>query len=81
MHVSPERSHVLIAIARFAVILPGETEATKAYRHTWMTESRDTALIELADWIANELPKIEQEEGWKMSLLEWTVEDRPDIGY
>lgn len=71
----------MIAIARFSVLRAGETVATKAYRHTWMTESSDTAIVELADFQANELPKIEKEEGWKMKLLDWTVVERPDIGY
>jgi hypothetical protein len=71
----------MIAIARFAVQLPGEANATKEYTHRWMTEDMTTAAVELAEWQITEKPKIEDEEGWKMKLLDWHVEPRADIGY
>jgi hypothetical protein len=71
----------MIATAMFEVTLAGETEATEFYKHTWQTEDINTAIAELATWQVGEKLRIEQQEDWKMKLVQWIVQERPDIGY
>jgi hypothetical protein len=65
----------MVGVALFLVTYPGE----KPYKHRyiWMSNGWLSAPLELLNWIA----KTEQEQGCTLELLEWTVEERSDIGY
>lgn len=70
----------MIATAVFVVWrlseLPEKPPVPLMYRHYWMTDDWNTALVELSD-IQREL---EREEHWMMLLVRWSVKERSDIG-
>lgn len=53
-----------------------DKEAYK-HEHTWMSEGLDYAPVELADWIK----ETEKEQGCTLKILEWSLQERADIGY
>ena len=67
----------MIAVAVFLVWQAGRDNLPKAYRHVWMTEGWEYAIVELVE----QQKTIEQEEHWYMHCLKWWIEERADIGY
>jgi hypothetical protein len=65
----------MIGIALILVTYPGQ--ASYKHRHVWMSEGWEYAPVELADWIV----ATQQEQGCTLTVLEWTLEPRSDIGY
>lgn len=71
----------MIATARFIIWqlseLPKAPPHPKHFKHSWMSDGWETAVVELID-IQKE---IEQEENWMMMCYKWNIEERADIGY
>jgi hypothetical protein len=65
----------MIGVAIVEVAYPGQ----KPYKHqhTWMSEGREYAPVELADWKTT----TEKEQNCTLEILEWHLEERSDIGY
>jgi hypothetical protein len=47
------------------------------HRHVWMSEGWMYAPVELADWMR----QTQEDQGCTLKILEWTLRERPDIGY
>ena len=65
----------MIGIALVLVTYPGR----KPYQHehVWMSEGWEYALVELLDW----RKATQQEQGCTLEILQWTLQERSDIGY
>lgn len=65
----------MIGIAILEITYPGE--APYKHRHIWMSEGPEYALVELIDWER----ETQEAQGCTLKILEWKLEERPDMGY
>lgn len=64
----------MIGTAIIEVTYPGQ--APYKHRHTWISEGWLYAPVELADW----MQETEQEQGCTLKIVEWSLQERVDIG-